>query len=153
MTLCTTPEEAAEVMKRIDWELVPSRPSEELSLNRLIEQSNSADPGKYDADAHYLLGIERHLADVESKRGDHRRVRKLEANKARNIGTATASSRKSSINLGQFRTFMQRSGELQQYLDQLLIARLPAVLRSARQRKIAEHACRGDLSSCAQKIS
>jgi len=140
MTLCTAPEEASLVLTQLDWSLVPERASEALDLQGQIKQSNEADAEKYDADAHYLLGIERHLANVESKRGDHRRTSKLAERKAYTANGGITD--KSGVSIGQFRTFLQRSKGLLKTLNDLLVARLPAVLRSARQRHLAAHAGR-----------
>ena len=139
MTLCTTPHEASRVLSAVDWSCIPERTADSMSLERKIQQSNDANADQYDADAHYLLGIERHLANVESKRGDHRRAERLSAKKAARTGQHKDPD---AVELSQFRAFLQRSGSLRGILDHFLELRLPAVLRSVRQRNVAEGAMR-----------
>jgi hypothetical protein len=136
LSLCTTEVEAGQIVKHVNWNNFPSISAGVNSGSEEISYQGLSDP-----DAPYLLGIERELANVESKRGYSRREVALAKRKKFSSFSAPSSSTQL-FSVSQFRAFLQNSSELVSLLDGYLVACLPAVLRSSRQRHLVQNAIR-----------
>ena len=155
--LCTNEGEARKVLALADFSL----------LQPAADEAGDSPAGavKYGPDEPFLLGIERHLGEVEAARGDRRRLRALARKQALATRTRQGSSSRgrevdgervsvdpitgepvsatagSWVTLRAMNRMLNGSQDLLQHLEELLRRRLPPTVAAKRIRRQLERRC------------